>query len=188
MDSNPEHLDAARRAHERMSTLIDDVLTAPDPHDGADETTTVSLARAAQAAWDHVETGDATLCVDVDADHTVEANESKLHQLFENLFRNSVEHGSPDAERDSGVTVRVGALADPDGFFVEDDGRGFSLAPAAGDVFDDGYSTSEEGTGLGLGIVRDVAMAHGWTVRAADAAEGGARFEFRFDADAADPD
>jgi signal transduction histidine kinase len=197
MDSNPEHLDAARRAHERMSTLIDDVLTAPDPHEGADETTTVSLARAARAAWDHVETGDAALCVDVDADHTVEANESKLHQLFENLFRNSVEHGSPDAERDSGVTVRVGALADHDGFSVEDDGRGLSLASAAGDVFDDGYSTNEGGTGLGLGIVRDVATTHGWTVRAADAAEGGARFEFRFDphttdsvasADSAGPD
>ncbi|WP_372912848.1 PAS domain-containing sensor histidine kinase [Salinigranum sp.] len=204
MDSNPQHLDAARRAHERMSALIDDVLTAPDSHEAADETTTVSLARAAQEAWDHVETADAALCVDVDADHTVEANESKLHQLFENLFRNSVEHGStdphsqaredsvehgsPDAERDTGVTVRVGPLADPDGFFVADDGRGFSLVPAAGDVFDDGYSTSEGGTGLGLGIVRDVAMAHGWTVRAVDAAEGGARFEFRLDADAADPD
>jgi signal transduction histidine kinase len=201
MDSNPEHLDAVRRAHERMSTLIDDVLTAPDSHEAADETATVSLARAAQEAWDHVETADAALCVDVDADHTVEANESKLHQLFENLFRNSVEHGStdsrpetgdsvehgaPDAARDTGVTVRVGPLADPDGFFVEDDGRGFSLAPAAGDVFDDGYSTSEEGTGLGLGIVRDVAMAHGWTVRAVDAAGDGARFEFRFDADPVD--
>jgi signal transduction histidine kinase len=221
MDSNPEHLDAARRAHERMSTLLDDVLTAPDQHEAAD-TTTVSLARAARAAWDHVETEDATLCVDVDADHTVEANESKLHQLFENLFRNSVEHGSTtprsqsrrgsveygstnsrsgaggsvdhgssDAARDTGVTVRVGVLADQEGFSVEDDGPGLSLVPAAGDVFDDGYSTSEEGTGLGLGIVRDVAVAHGWTVRAVAAAGGGARFEFRFEADAtdaADPD
>ena len=34
-----------------------------------------------------------------------------------------------------------------------------------------------EGTGLGLAIVAEVAEAHGWTIRATDGEDGGARFE-----------
>jgi signal transduction histidine kinase len=41
-----------------------------------------------------------------------------------------------------------------------------------------GFSTAEDGTGIGLGIVEDVATAHGWTVAVTESASGGARFEF----------
>jgi signal transduction histidine kinase len=44
-------------------------------------------------------------------------------------------------------------------------------------VFDPGYSTSTEGTGFGLSIVRKIATAHGWSVTAAEGSDGGARFE-----------
>jgi signal transduction histidine kinase len=46
-------------------------------------------------------------------------------------------------------------------------------------VFDSGYTDRDGGTGLGLTIVDRIATAHGWTVSLADAASGGARFEFR---------
>jgi PAS domain S-box-containing protein len=73
------------------------------------------------------------------------------------------------------VTVTVGGL--DDGFFVEDDGPG--IPPADRDrVFDGGYSTSRDGTGFGLRIVKDVADAHGWTVGVTEGRDGGARFEF----------
>jgi PAS domain S-box-containing protein len=175
-----DHIDAVRRAHRRMATLIDDVLTLARQGDAVVETTAVPLRRVARRAWEQVATGDATL--DVVADRAVHANESRLQQLFENLFRNCVEHGAgasdgaADADR-AGLTVRVGALDDHAGFYVVDDGPGIP-ADERERVFDDAYSTGA-GTGLGLAIVREIAESHGWTVTVTDGEEGGARFEIR---------
>jgi signal transduction histidine kinase len=87
-----------------------------------------------------------------------------------NLFRNAVEHGGTD------VSVRVGPLED--GFYVEDDGPGIP-EEERGSVLDAGYSTSEEDSGLGLAIVRQIAEAHGWELVVTEAEGGGARFEVR---------
>jgi signal transduction histidine kinase len=46
-------------------------------------------------------------------------------------------------------------------------------------VLDPGYSTAEGGTGFGLPIVEAVAHDHDWTLHLTEAADGGARFEFR---------
>jgi signal transduction histidine kinase len=72
------------------------------------------------------------------------------------------------------VTVTVGDLEN--GFYIEDDGPGIPKAEREA-VFDPGHSTSEEGTGFGLAIVREIANAHGWSVRVTGGAAGGARFE-----------
>jgi signal transduction histidine kinase len=45
-------------------------------------------------------------------------------------------------------------------------------------VLEQGYTTSDEGTGFGLAIVSTIASAHGWTVTVTTGADGGARFEF----------
>ena len=44
-------------------------------------------------------------------------------------------------------------------------------------VFDWGYTTSDDGTGFGLAIVRDIVDAHGWDITVTDGDTGGARFE-----------
>jgi signal transduction histidine kinase len=81
-----------------------------------------------------------------------------------------VEHAGDD------VAIRVGDL--DDGFYVADDGHG--IPPAVrDDLFEPGRSTAEGNTGFGLAIVQEIATAHGWTVAAVDAADGGARFEIR---------
>jgi PAS domain S-box-containing protein len=182
-DSDPAHLDDVRTALVRMSDLVDDVLATARRRGGGDEreTMTVPVRGVAERAWEQVESDGASLVVETD--RTVEADESRLQQLFENLLRNSVEHGSRGDERNDGrLTVRVGPLANG-GFYVEDDGTGFVGTPSAVEqVFEDGYTTRPEGTGLGLGIVRDVTAEHGWTVEAVAGTEtdnGGARFEFR---------
>jgi signal transduction histidine kinase len=96
----------------------------------------------------------------------------------------AVEHGSTssrpsdDAAAHDGPdpTVTVGGL-DGGGFYVADDGSG--IPPEDRErVFEEGYSASSS-TGLGLAIVREIATAHGWTVRATESADGGAQFEFR---------
>jgi signal transduction histidine kinase len=89
----------------------------------------------------------------------------------------SMEHG-PTGGRpaaDDSVTITAGDL--PDGFYVADDGPGIPAADRHR-VFDSGYSTTDEGTGFGLSIVRAIAEAHGWTVAVAESDAGGTRMEF----------
>jgi len=83
-----------------------------------------------------VETDTAELRVDDDL--AFKADPARLKRLFENLFRNALDHGGPD------VTVTVGALSDKPGFYVFDDGPG--IPEGDGDsVFEPGYTTREEG-------------------------------------------
>ncbi|MGM0447989.1 MAG: PAS domain S-box protein [Methanobacteriota archaeon] len=165
-ECDSEHLTAVERAHDRMTALIDDLLTLAREGDPVTDAEPVDLRRVVGSCWRTVDTGDATLRVE--AEGTVVADEGRLKQLLENLIRNSVEHGRQD------VAVTVGTL--PDGFYVADDGPGIDSARREA-VFDVGHSTSQSGTGFGLRIVEQVADAHGWSVRAVESEAGGARFE-----------
>lgn len=90
-----------------------------------------------------------------------------LELLFENLFRNTVQHAGDDAE------IRVGML--DDGFFVEDTGDGFP-STVRDSLFEWDESTNSSG-GDGLAIVRRIIDAHNWEITATESAEDGARFE-----------
>jgi len=190
-ECDSDHLDDVARAHERMETLIKDLLSLAREGKQVSEIEPVSLPELATECWDTVETTDARL--DVRTDRTLDADPGRLTQLFENLFRNAVEHGSsgpPDSRGDAAestgddppgrggehVTVTVGDLDDSSGFYVEDDGSG--IAPANRDrVFEAGYSTAAEGTGFGLSIVSEIVEAHGWEITVVEGEAGGARFE-----------
>jgi PAS domain S-box-containing protein len=179
-----EHFDAVRQAHERMEAIIEDTLTLAQQGDLVETTTTVALPELATECWQAVETTGATLHVD---DVTVDGDPERLRHVFENLFRNTVEHALnepsvADAPEDTQVTVEVGATAT--GFYVADDGPGIDPDDREM-VFQHGY-TSDNGTGFGLSIVESIAEAHGWTVSVTDSRAGGARFEF--ETDAADTD
>jgi PAS domain S-box-containing protein len=165
-ESDSEHLADIEYAHERMETLISDLLELAREGNTAVEREPAVLRNVVSACWRTVETAEAT--VTTETRQTVQADRSRLRQLLENLVRNAVEHGGDD------VSITVGDLSD--GFYVADDGPGIPPERRE-DVFDTGYSTSEDGTGFGLGIVEEVADTHGWTVRATESAEGGARFE-----------
>jgi PAS domain S-box-containing protein len=172
-----EQFERCREALDRMETLIDDLLALGRLGESVDpaERKTVRLEAIVSRCWETVRTGEGT--VEVASDTTVEADEDRLRHLFENLFRNAVEHGS-GGERSTtdgdGVTVTVGAL--PHGFFIEDDGPGIPAAERE-EVFERGYSTEEDGSGIGLAIVREVTEAHGWDVDVTGGDPGGARFE-----------
>jgi len=213
---------AVARAHDRMSALIDDLLTLAREGGPVTEADADSLdfEEIVNECWRHVETPNAELHV---ADSlTVRADEARLRRLVENLFRNSVEHGSTGNRTESGDSVEHGSTDDradadaateaaPDtltvtvgvlddfvrgatddastaapvagdrrhlGFYVEDDGVGVPVGRRER-IFEDGYSSLPAGTGFGLSIVREIADAHGWTVRVTESAGGGVRFEFR---------
>jgi signal transduction histidine kinase len=165
-----DSFEAVRQQQKRMETMIDDLLSMA--RDGADveETAPVALNPVATRAWESVETDGASLVV-VD-DPTVVADESRLPNLFENLFRNAVEHGATDP---SSLTIRIEGL--PDGFAVSDDGVGIG-ADIADDVTESGYTTEGSNTGYGLAIVSEIATAHGWDLEVTESDDGGARFEF----------
>jgi signal transduction histidine kinase len=165
-----------------MGQIVDEVLTLAREGRDVDERAAVDIADTAREAWDTVETEGARL--DVAVTGTVWADRSSLRTIFENLFRNAVEHATArDSERaapersDGGeATVRVGYV--DGGFYVEDDGPGIPDGKRDR-VFEHGYTTTDEGTGFGLAIVEAVAERHGWRIELTDAPDGGARFVFR---------
>ncbi|MFB6301464.1 MAG: PAS domain S-box protein [Haloferacaceae archaeon] len=165
-ECDSEHLDHVSQAHDRMRTLIDGLLQLALEGEELNETQQVDLRAFSEDCWRNVDTESATLVTDID--RTIGADESRFRQLFENLIRNSVDHGG------SNVTVTVGELED--GFYVEDDGPGIPEGERD-DVFEAGYSTNAEGTGFGLSIVKQVCDAHDWGIRVTKGSDGGARFE-----------
>jgi signal transduction histidine kinase len=183
-DADGEYVQKVETAHDRMEQMIGDIreLTNIDRESATFEP--VDLERVAPEAWAQVQTGDATLTIAEGG--TLTADRMYLLHVFENLFRNAVEHGStsPDSQtrRDAvehggaEVSVTVGLVGD--GFYVADDGPGIPEAERD-DVLEYGYSTASEGSGLGLAIVESVADVHGWDVTITESADGGARFEFR---------
>ncbi|MFB6301498.1 MAG: PAS domain S-box protein, partial [Haloferacaceae archaeon] len=91
-ECDSDHLNAVGRAVDRMETLVDDLLTMAREGRAVDRTEPVGLSALARDSWHNVETSGATLQVETDA--TVLADPDRLARLFENLFRNAVEHGS----------------------------------------------------------------------------------------------
>jgi len=192
-ESPPEGVDIGRLddlegALDRMAAIITDLRTLAEQGKSVESTDPVPFDATVRTAWTHVETGSATLAVENDG--TIAAEQSRLLSILENLVQNSVEHGStggPDSEgrqnsedgggsesrddRDAALTITV-RLTD-DGFVFEDDGRGIDADRDR--LFDYGYTTSSEGTGLGLRIVQTMVQSHGWSIRV-DPDHDGARF------------
>ncbi|WP_276302507.1 PAS domain S-box protein [Halorussus lipolyticus] len=175
------HFEKTGGALDRMESLIDDLLKLARQGQDVSDTELVDLQAVVKRAWSTVSTGNAGLEVGDDLGE-VKADDGRLQELFENLFRNAVEHAG------EGVTVRVGTLGDADddapashranrdGFYVEDDGPGIP-EDERDKIFEHGHTTADDGSGLGLSIVSSIVDAHGWTVTATESESGGARFE-----------
>ncbi|KAB1196088.1 MULTISPECIES: response regulator [Haloferax] len=194
-EENVVHLDRALDGITRMDTLLNDVLTLARQGRKLGETDSVSLERVVNRAWKAVDTGDdAVLVIEDDLGRTP-ADEGRLQQAFENLFRNAVEHGSTGSQArpddavepcstsnqpSTGDAVEHGSTDEasasssvttvrvgptPTGFYVADDGPGIPSNEREV-VFEHGHTTSESGTGFGLSIVESIVEAHGWDVSA----------------------
>ncbi|GAB6861966.1 PAS domain S-box protein [Haloplanus litoreus] len=163
-----EELSHVEGALDRMGALIDDLLTLARQGETITDFESIELAALVENCWATVETTSASLVVEIDSGTSIQGDQSRLKQVFENLMRNAIEHGGPD------VTVTVGEL--DDGFYVADDGPGIPEEDR-GQIFDAGYSTADAGTGFGLSILDQIVGAHGWSIQVTESEAGGARFE-----------
>ncbi|MFW5963449.1 MAG: sensor histidine kinase [Natronomonas sp.] len=104
-----DHLDAIDRAHDRIEALVEDVSALVANGSVVGEREPVVLERLVEDCWASVETAGAMVVVD--ADRAVRADASRLSQVFENLFRNSVEHGSTGSRTGSDDAVEHGTTS-----------------------------------------------------------------------------
>lgn len=165
-ECDSEHLDSAVDAQKHMADLIEDLLTLSRQGKWAGETEPVNLKKISTASWQAV-TG-IEPSIRIETERQILADPTSLRRVFENLFTNAVQYVGPN------VTITVGEL--PDGFYIEDDGPGIPDEKREL-VFERGHTIAEEGTGLGLTIVKQVIEAHGWNIRIVEGAHGGTRFE-----------
>lgn len=166
-DCQTGHIDPLVSALERMETMIEDTLTLARHGERVQEPEPLDVSDLVEKCWSMVDTGDAT--VTMQDPLVISGDESRLRHLFENLFRNAIQHAG------EGVSIRIGAIEG--GFYVEDDGPGIPEDERSA-VFEPGHRSAEGGTGFGLTIVRRIAEAHGWEVSVGESESGGARFEF----------
>jgi signal transduction histidine kinase len=109
-----EDLAAAEAAIDRIETRLEALLSLARQGRTVGDRSEVAVADAAEAAWENV---DAHVPISIDAGSTVWADRTRLVQLLENLFRNSVEHGSTspgsqarqDAQEQSSTSREVDA-------------------------------------------------------------------------------
>lgn len=177
MEVEGTHIDRLDRSLLRMEQIIEDVVTLTRKGERVEESLPVDLGKEAKRAWAHAE-DEATLDIE-GTQRQIVADPERVAELLESLFDNAVEHagdepGERGDESEDVVTVTVGFR--PDGFYVADDGPGIPESDRE-QVFEPGYSTGHHSAGLGLSIVREIAMAHGWDLRVTDSDAGGARFE-----------
>lgn len=161
-------LEEVDRALTRMDEILEELLALSRQGDVVDDPDPVALREVAESAWSTAKTPDAELTVSVD--RVFKADRGRLRSLFENLYQNAIDHGGSD------VGIRVGGTET--GFFIEDDGLGIPEASRE-EVFETGYSSSEKGEGIGLGlsIVKEIVEAHGWQIDITEGKDGGTRFE-----------
>ncbi|ERH05784.1 MAG: PAS sensor histidine kinase [Halonotius sp. J07HN4] len=166
-----------RDALGRMERMISGMLTMATAETIVEEREPLELAVLSKNAWETAQTGGATLEIETESQQTIYGDRDLLLNVFENLFRNAVDHNEPP------LTIRVGTLdGDRSGFYIADNGTGIPEDEREV-IFEHGYTTSHDGTGFGLDIVSELITAHGWLIRVTAGRDGGARFEINTDTD-----
>jgi len=171
-----DYLDRMQEAAARMQTLINDLLAFSRVITKAQPFTPVNLAEVAAAVVDDLK-GRIELVkgrVDVGSLPVIEAEPLQMRQLLQNLIGNALKFRRP--EEPPVVKVEAQIIPDPDTpekklcrLTVSDNCIGFDekYLDRIFNVFQRLHPRNEyEGTGMGLAIVRKIALYHGGHVTA----------------------
>ena len=109
----------------------------------------------------------------------IEGDPTQIQQVLINLVRNAFDamHNTPPGRRTVEIVTNHNGEATIS-VVVRDYGSGISET-ARDRLFEQFFTTKEEGLGMGLAIVRSIVEAHGGSISAENADGGGARFHFR---------
>lgn len=177
---NKECVELIEKAHERMEAIISDTLALTEEAQPVENPETVPISEIANAAWAVTDTGASE--IEITDSFTIACDSDRLSRLFENLFRNAIDHNEEPVTLQIAIhhTMTTATRTNTDGtngFYVEDDGCGIPRNKRDR-VFEMGETTSRNGTGLGLSIVKRIADAHDWNIQVAESPSGGAKFIF----------
>ena len=127
------------------------------------------LERLFAAEWPEIE-----LTAEVSPELELDADPDLLAQALINLLRNAAQ---ATRERGAHQLVELRLLGDAAGtrILVADRGPGVPEAMRS-DIFLPFFTTRAKGTGVGLNLVRQIVIAHGWTIEVGEGPEGGAEF------------
>ncbi len=100
------HVDRVVDATDRIDELVTDLLRLARTGRQLDVEQPVELDAVAHQAWSHVWSPSAELVITTD--QTVLGDPSRIQQLFENVFRNSVEHRADDSEAEGPTPSTAG--------------------------------------------------------------------------------
>lgn len=166
-NNNSEKLNTTLKSIERIENISQEVL---DIIKYNEEVTLkeVNINDIAYECWNNVKKPGYNL--EISSDFKIELNYNLGKRLFENLFKNTINHAGKN------VTITIGKLED--GFYVEDDGKGIKKIYRK-NIFNSNYTTSESGEGLGLMIVKKICETHNWDIEVLESNYGGVRFEIR---------
>ncbi|MFB6074748.1 MAG: ATP-binding protein [Haloarculaceae archaeon] len=172
-------LEEARAALGRMEETISDLEQLARQRGPAGTPEPIALREVVEEVWNPLADDGATLRFTAPAGTTIRAARQAIRPVLENLFKNALDHGGPD------VTVEVGVHGS--GFYVADDGPG--IPPEKRDrVTEEGYTTSDEGSGTGLSMVQSIVEQNHWRLTITESDAGGARFEIGNCQAVSDPD
>ncbi len=180
-DEGKAHLNRIRAAAQRMSALIDDLLSLSQLSRTAMQWRTLDITALARSiAGDlHTEQPQRQIELDIQEGLTVTADPGLMRIALVNLLGNAWKFTSKRAR--GRVEVGQSAVHGVMAFFVRDNGAGFD--PAHADrlfgAFQRLHGMSEfPGTGIGLATVQRIIHRHGGRVWAEGAVDRGATFYF----------
>jgi signal transduction histidine kinase len=102
----------------------------------------------------------------------IEADEQLLRQVIFNLVLNAIQAVPPKGV----IRIRASRRSNEEAFIeISDNGPG--VAPEnRGEIFKPYFTTHTEGTGLGLSVVQQIVLAHGWEIQCLANEPAGALF------------
>lgn len=175
------YLDRVRAASQRMSLLIDDLLTLARVTRQEIRQAIINLSELATAILAELQASQPTRTVHFTVEPGLEAlgDPNLITIVLDNLLHNAWKYTSKHAV----AHIQFGSLTQGDKlvYFVQDDGAGFDMQYASKlfGAFQRLHNQQDfEGTGVGLATVQRIIHRHGGRVWAEGAVEQGAAFYF----------